>query len=408
MTDFDDGTLHPTGSDTVTEVTSRSWFSRIGSSLTGLLVGPLVILGAIVLLSWNEGRAVGTARALTEGAGAVVTVAAGTIDPANEGRLVHVTGPVSSGERLRDAATGVEADGLRLVRRVEAFQWRETSTSETRKKLGGGEETVTTYGYSLGWTDQPVDGSSFKQPEGHRNPPVALGGERFVPRAVRLGGFTLSPTQAGGLGASRPLPVDKWDRAALQKTLGIAAAGQAVDGRIFIGVDATRPRLGDLRISYEVATTPDATVVARQSGVGFAAFTTTNGRSIEILRDGRMEAAQVFDDAQSGNTMLTWIGRVGGILLLAFGFGLVLGPLSVLADVVPLIGDLVGGAASMVALAAAVAVGSVTIAVAWFASRPLLSVGLIAVGLAVAFGVRRLAGRRPAARGAASGVGMPT
>ncbi len=397
MTDFDDGANSQTGPDTVTEVTSRSWFSRIGSSLTGLLIGPLVILGAIVLLFWNEGRAVGTARSLTEGAGAVVSVAAGTIDPANEGRLVHVTGPVTTGEKLRDAATGVEADGLRLVRKVEAFQWRETSTSETRKKLGGGEETVTTHTYALGWTDHPVDGSAFKQPEGHRNPPVALAGERMTQRSARIGAFALTPVQAGGPRASRPLPIEKWGRAALQKTPGNAAAGQSVDGRIFVGVDAARPRLGDLRISYEVAATPDATVVARQTGTGFTAFTTSNGRTIEILRDGPMSPAQVFDDAQSGNTTMTWIIRVVGILILAFGFGLILGPLSVLADVVPFVGDLVGGASSMVALAAAAAVGSATIAVAWFASRPLLSAGLIVAGLVVAYGFRRLAGRRPAA-----------
>jgi hypothetical protein len=397
MTDFDDGANAHAGPDTLTEVTSRSWFARIGSSLTGLLIGPVVVLGAIVLLFWNEGRAVGTTRSLTEGAGAVVSVAAGTIDPANEGRLVHVTGPVTTAEKLRDAATGVEADGLRIVRKVEAFQWRETSTSETRKKLGGGEETVTTHSYALGWTDHPADGSAFKQPEGHRNPPVALAGETVTQRAARIGAFALSPAQAGRFGTSRPLPVERLDRTALQKTLGIAAAGQLVDGRIYVGIDATRPRLGDLRISYELATTPDATVVARQTGTGFTAFTTSNGRSIEILRDGAVSPTQVFDDALSGNTTMTWIIRVGGILVLAFGFGLVLGPLSVLADIVPFVGDLIGGASSMVALAAAVLVGSVTIAVAWFASRPLLSAGLIVAGLVVAYGFRRLAGRRPAA-----------
>ncbi len=397
MTDHDDGWTSQTSADTVTEVTSRSWFSRIGSSLTGLLIGPLLILGAIVLLFWNEGRAVGTARSLAEGAGAVVAIAAGAVDPANEGRLVHVTGPVSTGEKLRDAATGVEADGLRLVRKVEAFQWRETSRSETHKKLGGGEETVTTHSYVLDWTDRPVDGSGFKQPDGHRNPPVALAGEAVIQGAARVGAFALTRAQASGLGTPRPLPVDRLDRAVLQKTFGVVAAGQPVDGRIYVGVDATRPRLGDLRISYEVATTPDATVVARQTGTGFTAYTTSNGRSIEILRNGAASPAQVFDDAQAGNTLLTWLVRIGGILLLAFGFGLVLGPLSVLADVVPFVGDLVGGASSMVALAAAILVGSVTIAVAWFASRPLLSAGLVVAGLVVAFVVRRFAGRRPAA-----------
>lgn len=395
MTD-DDGFSTQTASDTLVTVETKSWFSRIGSSLTGLLIGPLIVLGAIVLLFWNEGRAIGTARSLAEGAGLVASVAATAVDPANEGRLVHVAGPVATGVRLRDAATGVEADGLRLVRKVEAFQWRETSKSETHKKLGGGEETVTAWSYALDWTDRPVDGSAFKQPDGHRNPPVSLAGEVVTQPRAQIGAFALTPGQAGHLGAARPLRVETLDRAALQRTLGGAALAQPADGRIYVGVDPTRPRLGDLRISYEVATTPSATVVARQSGAGLSAFTTSNGRTIEILRDGTLSPAQIFEDAESGNTLMTWMIRIGGILLLSFGFGLMLGPLSVVADVVPFLGTLVGGATSMVALAAASLVGSLTIALAWFAHRPLLSLGLIAAGIVVAVAVRRFAGRRPA------------
>ena len=41
-----------------TENSSQGFGSRLGSSLTGLLIGPLLVIGAIVLLWWNEGRAV--------------------------------------------------------------------------------------------------------------------------------------------------------------------------------------------------------------------------------------------------------------------------------------------------------------------------------------------------------------
>ena len=390
-------------SDTFTETRSRSWFSRIGSSLTGLLIGPLVVLAGIVLLFWNEGRAVATDRSLAEGAGRVVSIAAGTVDPADEGRLVHVGGPVTTGEKLRDGATGVTADGLRLVRTVQVYQWRETSKSETHKKLGGGEETVTTHTYALDWTDHPVDGSAFKQPDGHRNPPTPVAGETITQSAARLGAFALTPAQAGRLGRMRALPVDTFDRAAVQRLVGIGTPIRAVDGRIHVGADPMRPQLGDLRISYEVAATPEATVVAARRGAGFAAFTTSNGRTIDIFRDGLLAAEQVFDDARADNTLWTWVIRLGGVLILAFGFGLVLGPLSVVADVIPLVGDLVGGVSSMVAFAAAALVGSATVAVAWFAYRPLLAAALIVAGIAVAYGLRRLAGRRavPTPAGAA-------
>ena len=47
-----------------TETTTTSWFSRLKSGLAGLVIGPLLVLGMIWLLSWNEGRSVQTYRAL--------------------------------------------------------------------------------------------------------------------------------------------------------------------------------------------------------------------------------------------------------------------------------------------------------------------------------------------------------
>ena len=43
-----------------TETTRTSWFSRLKSGLAGLIIGPLLVLGMIWLLSWNEGRSVQT------------------------------------------------------------------------------------------------------------------------------------------------------------------------------------------------------------------------------------------------------------------------------------------------------------------------------------------------------------
>lgn len=48
--------------DVVTEVTKQSWFSRIGGSFKGVAFGALLVIAAIPLLFWNEGRAVGLAH----------------------------------------------------------------------------------------------------------------------------------------------------------------------------------------------------------------------------------------------------------------------------------------------------------------------------------------------------------
>ena len=55
-------------SDSVTEVTTTGWLQRIVQSLVGALIGILLVIGSIVLLWWNEGRAVDAIRALDQGA----------------------------------------------------------------------------------------------------------------------------------------------------------------------------------------------------------------------------------------------------------------------------------------------------------------------------------------------------
>jgi hypothetical protein len=52
----------------ITEVTSQSIFGRIGNSIVGMLFGFVLLVGSIILLFWNEGRAVATAKSLREGA----------------------------------------------------------------------------------------------------------------------------------------------------------------------------------------------------------------------------------------------------------------------------------------------------------------------------------------------------
>ena len=54
--------------DSFTETTSQGFLSRIANSFIGLLLGPVFVIGAIVLLWWNEGRAVYGGMRLQNGA----------------------------------------------------------------------------------------------------------------------------------------------------------------------------------------------------------------------------------------------------------------------------------------------------------------------------------------------------
>ncbi len=147
MTDSSDGGVEGRDGDEVSETEESSWLQRIGQSFAGVIFGIVLVIGACVLLFWNEGRAVRTAQSLAEGGHAVQSVAADNVDAANEGKLVHVTATLTSGGPVLDKEFGMRSYGVRLHRRVEMFQWTEDSQSESKKELGGSEKTRTTYKY---------------------------------------------------------------------------------------------------------------------------------------------------------------------------------------------------------------------------------------------------------------------
>ncbi len=139
------------------ETENKSWLQRIGESIKGVLFGLVLVIGAGSMLFWNEGRAAKTAAALTEGAGVVQTVANNKVEDGNNGKLVHVSGDTTASGQATDTDLGFSAKGLKLTRAVEMFQWKEEKRTETRQKLGGGEERVTTYSYNKEWSDRRID-----------------------------------------------------------------------------------------------------------------------------------------------------------------------------------------------------------------------------------------------------------
>ena len=104
--------------DSFTEVSSESWFSRIGGAIKGVLVGIVLFVLAFPVLFWNEGRAVQTAKSLAEGAKAVVVISADKVDNTNDGKLVHLTAKAETEQTLDDPAFGISVNAIRLKRDV--------------------------------------------------------------------------------------------------------------------------------------------------------------------------------------------------------------------------------------------------------------------------------------------------
>ncbi|MGD9173519.1 MAG: TMEM43 family protein, partial [Desulfobacterales bacterium] len=78
------------------------------------------------------------------------------------------------------------------------YQWKESKNRKTRKKLGGGKETVTTYSYNKSWSSSLIDSSNFNKPGGHQNPgAMPYQSAEFIADEVSLGEFKLSRSLVG-------------------------------------------------------------------------------------------------------------------------------------------------------------------------------------------------------------------
>ena len=86
------------------------------------------------------------------------------------------------------------------------------------------------------------------------------------------------------------------------------------------------------------------------------------GDALLMVDTGSVPAEKMFADAVSANTLITWLLRLVGLVLLAIGFALLLAPLGVIADFIPFVGSIVRFGTGLIAFLCAIPVGTTTIA----------------------------------------------
>lgn len=362
--------------DNFTETTSTGWFSRIGSSIVGVLAGVVLVLIAIGLLWWNEGRSVATAKGLAEGAKVTIEAEAGTVDPAKEGKLVHVIGKTTLEDPAEDELFGITGPDLVKIRRlVEVYQWVEQTKQTTRTKLGGGEETVTEYTYSKKWDDKLHDSAQFKRPQGHDNVRAKVEAASFEAANVSLGAFRLPGFLLSQWQDFQPHPLP--DPTTLPESLRDTAT---VDAKwLVLSKSPASPSLGDARVQFESMKPGEVSVLARQVQDTFEEYKTQQDTSIGRLASGAQSKEAMYASAETENTITAWLLRLGGFVAMLIGTMLLFRPLKVLADVLPFAGKIVGAGTGFIAFLLS-AIGSLTIiALAWVWYRPLLGISLLVV-----------------------------
>ncbi len=361
--------------NTFTTVSSTSFFGRIRDALLGFIVGPILLIVAVILIFWNESHSVRVLKSLKEGAAKVVE--ADEFDDDNDGELVHATGDTTSDQTLRDSVFGVASLGIRLNRNVQVYAWTEKESSSSSTSVSGTNTTKKTYTYEKKWVSSLPNSNHFKQSEGHENPTEQkYKSASFQADKVGLGDYTLDPELVGKLTNEKTVPLDT-------ESLKLPDGAHVSNDTIYIGADAeNNPAVGDLRITEKVVPTGPASVVAGQGpNERLAPFETKAGETIGLVEAGTKTAAEMFSNARAANRTFTWVARVGGLLLLLFGFLLLLSPLSTMSSIVPFLGGIFEAGIFLVSLLAAIALWALLVALAWMVARPLIGGAMLALAI---------------------------
>ena len=393
-----------------TQTTSTSWASRLGGSFRGIGVGFFLLIAGTGLLWWNEGNFVNTGDALTEAQG--VTQELGDINTVNagmNGKLVHAIGLATTEDVLTDPDFQIATKAIRLERSVEYFQWTEQSKSEKRKKLGGGEETVTTYTYSTKWTNAPVNSSSFHDPSAVKSKVntviMPLENKRIQAQKVTLGAYLLPAFLVNSISGASDLTVaiPEATLANLNKQLAAvnpernlpqpeqmtlpgfsrpqaapvqeAAPSEMIHvsgSTVYVGPSPASPRIGDVRITYKEVRPATVSLLAKLIGNTFEVFHASNGETFSSLRMGEASLENMYGVAHSSNSTMTWILRAVGVLLIICGLKMIVSPIVVLADVIPLMGTLVGAGLGLASTLLGIAWSLLVVSIAWLRFRPLI------------------------------------
>ena len=386
------------GGGSFTEVSSQGWFSRIGGALIGIPIGLIMFLASFVVLFWNEGRSVRTARSLAEGQKAVVSVTADRVDPANESALIHVSGTATTDETLKDPQFPVSARALSARAGCEDVpvdrEAGDPHPQEDWRRRGADDRVHLQQG--LGCPPgrlQPLQG-----PIRPREPPrLAIRGP-VDGRGCR---------DAGRVQAlPRPGSPDQQVRAPAQSTSPRATPCHRTSttgcGSTMAGSTRGRtqaPQVGDVSVEFRQVLPTEVSLLAQQVGGSFRPYQTKSGDAINRLQLGVVSAADMFHAAEAENNFFTWGLRLLGFVLMSAGIGMVLRPLAVVADLIPFIGNVIRFGTGFVAMGIGLVLSLVTIALGWITYRPLVGLAILALAGLALFGFLRLARRRRTAPG---------
>ena len=158
---------------------------------------------------------------------------------------------------------------------------------------------------------------------------------------------------------------------------------------VYIGQNPASPEVGDTRVSFQVVEQQTMSLVAEQIGDTFTSYA-TKYKPVLLVEQGVLSAAEMFQRAHSQRTMIAFLIRLVGFIVIFIGLRSLAEPLATFADIIPCFGTLVGEAASCIICPFALAIALLVIGIAWIAYRPMVAIpAVVAIAGVMFFYIRQ-------------------
>ncbi len=353
--------------ESYTESTKISYGQNIKNSLSGTIIGFILFILSFVVLWINEGNNVAQIYKANYMEKNAIEISCDSINRENDNKLVQLSGKAVTDAALTDGIITIQ-DAFALKRTVEMYQWKENVETQTKDNLGGSTTETKTYTYEKVWSEQEINSSDFKKSE-YVNPKFSIKSEKIYAETGKLGEFNLTSKQTHAM-----------SEYSKYTDLPQSNEYKIYEGSYYKGVDPLKPSIGDIRITYNyVPSGVNISIIGQQKSDDTLTNQVLKKSSVYLQQSGLKTKGEMINSFRKGNTIFTNVIRFAGWLLMFIGLNLLINPLVTLFKVVPFLKSIVGFLSKGVIFIVSIVLSLLTIAIAWFAYRPFLLIGVLAV-----------------------------
>lgn len=279
-----------------------------------IALGTFLILVSIYFIFHIAGVGLGGVKPVRIAGQDVITVPNTPIDFNNNKKLIYTHGTPIGNVELQDPLIGISLKAIKLIRKVEMFQWIELQNSKMEKLDNRVDKETVVYTYQPIWSEALIDSNTFKNKVNYPNP-VAMpvdGLKRKVGEA-KIGDFILPVDLIDLMNQETQVDLSNYDLAPMQSR---SKTKIVHDGKsIFAGEDINKPAIGDIRISLYMVAPSEVSIIAEQLDGNLFPFDLSD-KKVAYLLEGRYTAKQIMEMNSWFNP---WFFYVGFLILICVG-----------------------------------------------------------------------------------------